>query len=256
MFVLSQSEYEKIAARLPLSICQDFFKPFYEASQLDSYYYQVSNKFWLVYTDTRRKDLLETHAREYAPLVDHFREFAAHITSDNKPFGLHRAKREENFTDKEKILFVRKTPHPKFVMVPIPYFVDESVYLILWHRPQYDPRFLLSLLNSALANWYFSTQKRHGEQLQIDKEEVLSFPIISIDLSSPDQTAKYKLLVNLVDQIVSLKTAIHNTSDFDVDERKQLEKHEKSTRDKIDDLVFSLYHLTQEERAVVKEWAH
>ena len=130
----------------------------------------------------------------YPNIVKHLLRYKAHITSDHKPFGIHRARQPEWFEDPNKIIGVRKTKYPKFVVVDKPFYMDQSVFIIrlIEHR-EYSPYYLTALLNSKFGWWWFYNQKRQGEQLQIDKEVLLNFPIPKIDFSNRNENALSKL---------------------------------------------------------------
>lgn len=132
-----------------------------------------------------------------------FKPFFTANQIDSYDYGLHRPKEESNFIDKNKILFVRKTKYPKFAYIPAPYFVDESVYLILgMEKSQLSLFYLLTIFNSNIAHYWFSKHKTQGGQLQIDKEIILSSPIRSISfITPPDRRAA------LVEQAKALYSA-------------------------------------------------
>ena len=256
VFVLNESEYLNLRKEITYEQEIEFFKPFYKASQIGRYYYEPKNHYWLLYTDARRKQLLEDKRGEYRAIVNHLDSFRDAISSDNKPYGLHRPKTENGFLDENKILFVRKSPYPKFVSVPIPYFVDESVYMITWHRSLYDLKYLLAIFNSALAKWWFGRQKRHGGQLQIDKEQIISFPIRRIDFANSLEKNTHDELVALVDKILELRQKLEQSKtdgeDIFGDKRRELETRIEKTDQKIDQLVYQLYGITAEEREIIK----
>ena len=255
VFVLNESEYHGLCQRIIQEKANEFFKPFYEAHQIDRYYYEPDNHYWLLYTDAKRKQLLEDNKEEYKAIVNHLDNFKEVITSDNKPYGLHRPKKESNFLDEDKILFLRKTHYPKFVSVPIPCFVDESVYLITWHRPICDLKYLLAIFNSTLAKWWFGKQKKHGEQLQIDKEQIISFPIRRVNFANQSEKKRHDQLVALVSKMLELTRQVRQSTIEDIvgDRRRELETEINRTDQNINQLVYQLYGLTEEEIAVVKD---
>jgi type I restriction-modification system DNA methylase subunit len=252
VFVLNEKEYINLRDKLTTEQANDFFKPFYGANKIDRYYYGEKNDSWLLYADIRRRTLLGNKRNNYLPIVEHLDKYKQYITSDNKPYGLHRAKNEKTFIEKDKILFVRKSPYPKFVTVLIPYFVDESVYLITWHKRGYDSKYLLAIFNSRLANWWFMKHKKHGKQLQIDKEQILSFPFRSISFTVSTEKKSHDTLVALANSIMMLNKEFQEISKYTPEKKQQLEKEIKATDIKIDNLVYDLYGLTEEERKIVE----
>ncbi len=133
VFILSISEFEAMKPLLNKNEI-DLIKPFYEANQIDAYYYDSQNYFWLIYTDRKRRELIERKPKNYPTIVAHLNAFKEHIISDNKPYGLHRAKDEKQFSEKNKIVFVRKTPYPKFTVVEHDFFCIEMIpFMIFLH---------------------------------------------------------------------------------------------------------------------------
>src|SRR5690606_29313848 len=76
-------------------------KPFFTTSELKRYYGTNDNKLWVIYTDSKFKN--ESEILPYPNLKNHLDQFRKIITSDNWPYGLHRA-RDEKFFQGEKII--------------------------------------------------------------------------------------------------------------------------------------------------------
>ena len=75
--------------------------------------------------------------------------------------------------------------------------MDQSVIIVrLTIHRKYSPYFVCAVLNSKIAHHWFFQQKRQGEQLQIDKEVLLTFPIRSIAFVAPE-----KDLQNLLEKL-------------------------------------------------------
>jgi len=76
----------------------------------------------------------------YPNLKKHLDKFKNVITSDNKPYGLHRA-REERFFKGEKIIVQRKCPQkPIFTYSDFDSYVSATFYLIKTER--FDMKYL------------------------------------------------------------------------------------------------------------------
>jgi len=189
VFVLSESEYRDIIPVLNVKE-KELLKPFYFAYQIDAYYFEPINTHWLIYTDKDRRHKLESHPEEYPHIISHLGKYSHVITSDNKPYGLHRPKDEQGFLNSNKLVFVRKTMRPRFAFCPVPFFCDESTYIILPGTEGHSLQYLLSILNSALFHWWCSQHKTHGSQLQIDKEIVLGMPIRRVNFTTPEKERK------------------------------------------------------------------
>ncbi len=164
---------------------KELFVPFYYAEGLDAYSYEDEQSHWLIYTSKENLQRMENHPDHYPYIRAHLDQYQPVITSDNKPYGLHRARQKEWFTDPEKVIGVRKTHHPKFVVVKEDYFMDQSVLIIRLREKPYSPHYICAILNSFLSQWWLSKQKTQGTQLQIDKEVLMNFPICRISFVTP-----------------------------------------------------------------------
>ena len=193
------------------------------------YYGNPANKEWVIYTDSSFKD--EKKIEDYPNVKKHLDQFREVITSDNKPYGLHRA-RNPYFFQGEKIISVRKCAKPTFIYVDFDSYVSATFYVIKTVRT--NQKYLAGLLNSRLiAFWLKHRGKMQGTNYQIDKQPLLAIPLISPSL---DQQAS---VVTLVDQIL---TAKHADPDADV----------SALENEIDKLVYALYDLTDDEIAIVE----
>ena len=123
-------------------------------------------------------------------------------------------------------------------------------------------KYLTSLLNSKLiAFWLKYKGKMQGDIFQVDKEPLLNLPILKIDEESQ------KPFISLVDEILEAKQKIkdykplldkaikNNNFDREIALKKELENLENicSTNEKtIDQMVYKLYDLTQDEIKIVE----
>ena len=227
IFGLSEKEKDK----LQLSENElKLIKPYYTTDQIHRYYTDPKNKLWLIYTDSRFKN--PYNMDNYPKLKKHLDRFANVITSDNKPYGLHRA-REEKYFKGEKIVVLRKcVGQPSFSYSSFPCYVSATFYVIKTSR--FNPKYLLGLLNSKLiAFWLKNKGKMQGNNYQLDKEPLLQIPIFnpSIEFQQP--------IISLVDKILSTKNknSLADISNFE---------------NEIDILIYKLYKLSEEEIKIVE----
>jgi len=178
IFVLSEEEYQQYNWT---DFEREVLKPFHFAKELDSFSYNPKNNYYLIYTTKEIAKRIEEYPENYPNIKSHLDRFQPVITSDNKPYGLHRARQPEWFEDSLKIIGVRKTKYPKFAVVPIPYYMDQSVVIIRPHiHSDYNPYYICAILNSKLGQWLFYNLKTQGNQLQIDKNVLTKFPIAKL----------------------------------------------------------------------------
>ena len=96
-----------------------------------------------------RFDQLQTKAtiKQFPKIKEHLDQFKKVITSDNAPYGLHRA-RNEDFFKGEKIISIRKCLKPTFTYTDFDCYVTAAFYIIKSNR--INMKFLVALLNSYI----------------------------------------------------------------------------------------------------------
>ena len=206
---------------------QELVKPYYNTNQIKRYYTLKRNTEWLIYTDSSYKNAESMNG--FPHLKAHLDRFKNIITSDNKPYGLHRA-REERFFKGEKIVSLRKcVGRPSFSYSDFDAYVSATFYVIKTNR--YDMKYLTGLLNSKLiAFWLRNKGKMQGDNYQIDKEPLLSIPL--------KKAKDEKLISNLVNSIIVL-LEVNPLADT------------SALENQIDFLVYHLYGLTYDEVLIV-----
>ncbi len=152
-------------------------KPFYTTSELERFYGDNKNSLWVIYTDSSFKS--ESAMKSYPNLKRHLDRFKAVITSDNKPYGLHRA-RNEYFFKGEKIISLRKCSKPTFTYTDFDCYVSQTYFVIKSNR--INQKYLTGLLNSKLIEfWLRYKGKMQGDLFQVDKAPILDIPIYKPD---------------------------------------------------------------------------
>nr|WP_317404646.1 Eco57I restriction-modification methylase domain-containing protein [uncultured Helicobacter sp.] len=209
-------------------------KPLYTSNELFRFYGNPNNNEWVIYTDSNFKN--PNSMDKYPNLKKHLDNFRDVITSDNKPYGLHRAKQEYFFNKTPSIVSLRKCPDkPIFTYVDFDCYVTSTFFIIQTSR--IDLKFLTGLLNSKLiAFWLKHKGKMQGNNYQIDKEPLLNIPIPQITESNKPLCDE---IIKCVDKILESKAkdSTLNTSKLE---------------SKIDSLVYKLYNLTNDEIAIIE----
>ncbi len=224
IFGLSKKEKENLNLT---SAEKEIVKPYYNSKQVKRYWTLKNNSEWLIYTDSSYKN--EQSMNSFPHLKAHLDRFKDIITSDNKPYGLHRA-REERFFKGEKIVSLRKcVGRPSFSYSNFNAYVSATFYVIKTDR--YDMKYLTGLLNSKLiAFWLRYKGKMQGDNFQIDKEPLMQIPL---KRAKNEKTISY-----LVNSIIKL---IEENNSADTN----------SLENQIDFLVYHLYDLTYDEVLIV-----
>ncbi|EAI2211204.1 class I SAM-dependent DNA methyltransferase, partial [Campylobacter jejuni] len=204
-------------------------KPIFESDNIQKYFVKRYNYFWVIYTNSSFKN--PNSMDDYPNLKKHLDKFKKVITSDNKPYGLHRARDEKFFTGSPRIVALRKcVGEPKFSYVDFDCYVSATFYVIKTQR--INVKYLTAILNSKLiAFWLKHKGKMQGNNYQIDKEPLLNIPIVTIN--SKNQKIADEL-INLVDEILKAKEQDKNANTSPLEE-------------KINNIVYKIYNLTEEE---------
>lgn len=149
------------------------------------------------------------------------------ITSDNKPYGLHRA-RVESFFIGEKIVVVRKSAgKPIFAYADGENYMSATFYVI--KTSKVCMKYLTGLLNSKLIEfWLKNKGKMQGTNYQLDKEPLQQIPIVAASTEIQNKIA------GVVDNII-----INKTSDLNADISQYVNE--------IDSLIYKLYKLSDAE---------
>lgn len=217
-------------------------KPAYTTEQIKRYYADSNNKEWAIYTDSTFKDV--NKIKKYPNIKKHLDKFKSVITSDNAPYGLHRARKEYFFIG-EKIISVRKcVDKPIFSYVDFDSYVSATFYVI---KPDdIDLKYLTGILNSKLiAFWLRNKGKMQGSNYQIDKEPLLNIPICNTD----NEQLKNKL-INFVNEMIECNQRLINEKNPDSINRI---KNDIADIDSfIDKTVYSIYNISEEERKIVE----
>jgi len=227
IFVISNDELKEL--RLSKND-QSLVRPFYTTDELKRWNGNPQNSKWIIYTDSSFKD--KKKIEEFPGIKSHLDRYKKVITSDNKPYGLHRA-RDPYFFTGEKIFALRKCARPTFTYTDFECYVSATFYAIKTER--IDQKYLVGLLNSRLiAFWLKHKGKMQGNNYQIDKEPILDLPIYQA------LEKEQKPIVDLVNQLIN----------YSVKEEEKIHSCEQ----KINRLVYELYGLTSDEIEVIENY--
>jgi adenine-specific DNA-methyltransferase len=243
IFLLSRAEARNIAKTEKEKA---LVKPFYTSNQLHRYFAAPDNSLWVLYT-TRAIE----HEPGYGSIKRHLDRLQPIITSSNKPYGIHRA-RDPWFFEGTKILGLRKTAAPHFTYVDFPCYVTQTFNVIKPRAAVFDLRYLAGVLNSRVAFfWFLKAGKVQGEQLQIDIEPLLRFPLPELELPKLSDKSRHDQMVAVVERMLDLNKRLAGVKGED--ERVRFQRLIDATDREIDALVYDLYGLTADEICIVEE---
>jgi adenine-specific DNA-methyltransferase len=240
IFVLSDIELKQLKLD---GLENKVARPYYESTEIGRFYADEKNKKWILYMDSANTKKIAS----YPEIKAHLDKFGPVMTSDFAPYGLHRA-RDQKFFDGGVILSLRKTARPAFSYVAFPCYVSQSFYAI---KPRsIDPKYLTALLNSRVAYFWFKNRgKVQGDNLQIDKEPLMNFPI----KTTGDKKTEQKI-ATIVDEIMKLNAELHQL-DAILEKEAYVDLQHRITllEREIDTEIYKIYDLSPDQIKIVDQ---
>jgi len=111
----------------------------------------------------------------------------------------------------------------------------------------------LGLLNSSILWWFISNTGNvlRGGYFRFKTNYLMPFPIRTIDFSDPTDNARHDRMVDLVEKMLELNKELVEVKDPQT--KTVLQRQIEATDRQIDELVYELYGLTEEEIKIVEK---
>lgn len=251
VYVISNKEKE-----LYLSDLNDFEKkrllPSFKNSDINKYYCNINNSNWLIdlfYPGDRDLDIKKIpHIFTYISKFEKVLKSRKQINANGLNKGIKKGywwmaavRRRLNYS-LPKIIAPQRSKENAFGYNEVPWYASSDVYYITNPRNGYKLKFLLGILNSKLIYvWLYKRGKRKGEMLELYQEPLSKIPIKIIS------EIEQKPFVEVVDKIL----LITKEEDYLSNQIKQNKVQEYQKQ--IDDMVYKLYGLTEEEIKIIEE---
>ena len=134
------------------------------------------------------------------------------------------------------------------------YYYEQSLFSISKQDSdsKIDLKYILGILNSKLSSYLLRINPFSKKDTfpQIRLHWLKNFPLKKIDFSNPSDKASHDRMVALVDQMLNLNKKLNSAK---LPQEKNLLKRQIEAADKqIDQLVYELYDLTEEEIKIVE----
>jgi len=150
-----------------------------------------------------------------------------------------------NEFDKPKIVYPDISENGGFSYDTENYFFNNTVYMITGSIKKY----WVSLLNSKLLSWYYKqiASNLGKKGVRYFTQFVENIPLVEID-------KKNEIIIDgLLNKMLSLNNRLNEIGDKKTDERARIEEEIKKTEAEIDELVYKLYSITEEEKKIIEE---
>ena len=211
-----------------------FVHPFYKNSNIYKYSCDTEPTKFVIY-------LSRTDGIDGLPnIAAHLHKFKALLTNrlttynESYPwYSLHRA-RERSIFESEKIMVPYRSKTNVFGYTNEPWYFRTDAYSVITKNSEYPLKYLLGILNSKLALfWLYNRGKRKGDTLELFYDPLSKIPIASC---SEDQQ---KMIIALVNEII-------------VERSKDSRADTHDTEQRVDQLIYEIYGLTDEEISIVE----
>jgi len=129
--------------------------------------------------------------------------------------------------------------------------IDEEKYyvkdaLLFLRKDQFDLKYTLGILNSFLMSYYYA---KTFTTLSVAKNAILTLPICTVDFSNPSERKLHDNLISLVNVLLLLNKKVKVVKGS---EKEQIQRQIEKADREIDDLVYKLYSITEEERKLIE----
>ena len=164
-------------------------------------------------------------------------------------YGKHLEGFRSDKVDIQKILvqYTRKLSLVKRIVATLD--INEEYYPLnslsyIYSNSEISNLFLLGILNSKLMNFYFANTYI---DIGIKPVYLVKLPIKEIAFKNQKQ------LISLSNKILTLNKKLQEIGDKNTLEKQKIEEEIKKTDNEIDELVYQLYGITEEEKKIIEE---
>jgi type I restriction-modification system DNA methylase subunit len=225
----------------------DIIKPFLNGRDVRRYVIDYKQNY-LIYTyhgiDINKYPAAEQHLKA-------FKERLTKRATKQEWYELQQPQYNfSKYMDQPKIIFPDIATRPRFALDEVGYYSSNTTYFI----PRRD-LYLLGLLNSSLGCFYFERtcaglEGKNETYLRFFGQYLEGFPVRTIDTSNKTDEARHDKMVSLVDQMLSLNKRMPEAKTNH--EKTSLQRQIDATDQQIDQLIYELYGLTEEEIRIVE----
>jgi hypothetical protein len=233
--VLHDSKTGASKERLISTTYKKDFKPYIEAKELDRYQPPLSTRF----LDYRPEEM---HRPKFKELFENEKIMIARIATEVKAtldFSFLYTDHTIDIAVRRDKLLGAKSRDFKISTESAEFAKDYSLH------------YLLAVINSKLATWYL--QNLLGMAIEINPDTGRRLPIRRIDFGNPDEKAAHDEIVNLVEKMLALQKERQSVRrEDDLDRVRNLERQIAQVDEEIDQKVYTLYGLTEDEIKIVE----
>ncbi|MFA7084082.1 MAG: N-6 DNA methylase [Arcobacteraceae bacterium] len=234
----------------------EIIKPLVRGRDIEKYSYQFADK-WLINSHNNPPLNIENYPYIKEHLDQYYEKLEKRGDKGLTPYNLRNCAYLDKF-EKVKIVYPDIANKLTFTFDNEGYYFNNTVYFI-----DTDSKYLFALLNSKVVNYYYGFISS-----QLGAKGLRAFTVYLKEIPIPKiEKEKQQPFIKLVDEILELKDKIKDykilleeatkTDNFDreIKLKKELENLENlciSNEKKIDNMVYKLYDLTEDEIKIVE----
>ncbi len=235
VFVINTDE----AKNLEKEVVKDFVKN----SDIKQYIFK-KNKDKLIYLTWKNNisnyPKVKKHLLKYKKILD---DQGVRYEENFPWYALNRPRNKNIFEDRDKIILPYRAKVNNFAYSDTPIYGSRDVLFVRKKKKEYKTFYILALLNSKLFYyWLYHRGKRKGETLELYQKPLSEIPIKKI--SMPNQ----KPFIEIVDKILTI------TKSGGYLENPEKQAQVKEHKNQIDQLIYKLYDLTDDEIEIVENF--
>lgn len=220
----------------------EYLKSFYKNSDIKKYFTSYQQQKYIIYfsrnENPEKLKEIQAHLFPYKGILESRREVS---NGRIRWFDLWWP-RQQGIFEEEKIVVPQRSSENTFGYNESEWYAASDVFFITKAKKGYELKYILALLNSKLYYvWLYNRGKRKGEIL-----ELIATPLSEIPIKKTEDKIQQQF-ITIVDKIL----AITQTDDYLSNQDKQ--NRVKAYQNEIDQLVYKLYGLTEEEIKMVEE---
>jgi len=238
IFVLSEKEISNLNLN---NKEKEILKPWFKNSDIFRWKTIILTDESILYLDRKRK-AFDENIKKYLKIYQDILKERREVKNNVIQWWQLQWPREESIFQGSKIVAPQRSPRNTFAYNEIPWYASADVYFITEKDKTISLKYVLAILNSSLYYlWLYHRGKRKGESLELYQKPLSEIPIKKI--SENEQ----KPFIENVNEILS----ITKSDDYLTKPSKQAKVKEYER--KIDQMVYKLYGLSEEEIRIVEE---
>lgn len=220
---------------------------------------EIASVYCGIATGTNKKEMIINYKKsdKYKPLLEgkDVKSFYPvfhdkYILYDRKL--LHRPRKESIFLSSEKIVTQRIGGGNRVLIACYDtqqFYTFNSTNNILSKNKSYSLKYLVAILNSKLINWYYINKFTNKSVLTVNISKTF-LDQLPIKITSESQQQP---IIKLVDCMLSFNKQLQEVGDKKTAQTAKLEEDIKKTGEEINNLVYKLYGINEEEKKIIEE---